>query len=160
MRWINHRLSATPRGRYTESPGQRSRQNRLPSHAEIKSRLIELEIKEGRNFNLTAQKSGYPIGYSAPSRDVTTTPPAGGRDEVRALRLETGRDQNLSQSHIKIPGCPMWFCSARLHIDVLTCSICKAAGRGEMTRIRHLCGNRRGQSIFINRNIGGEGMAA
>lgn len=39
---LNHRLSDKHRGRYTESPGQRSRQNRLVSHAEIKSPCLNL----------------------------------------------------------------------------------------------------------------------
>lgn len=134
----NPRLSASGGG-VPETQTVASRQNRLPSHAEIKSRLIELEIKEGRKFNSTAQKKTYPIGYSAPSRDVTTTPP-GGIGQVGTCRSETGWARNNPQSHI----------------DVLRCSICNIGTVGGIEQIGAAYrGNRPGPTQSINRNIGG-----
>lgn len=78
MHAYNHRLSASGGGVGETSPFV-SRRNRCGPHAEIFSRLIELEIKEGAAC-----------------------------EETLSPDLVTGRTQNDPQSQIELLGCSMW----------------------------------------------------
>lgn len=106
-----------------------------PTWALMRGNNHRLRSLSGRNFNSCAQKKTCPIGYSAPSRDVMTTPP-GGAEQVGTHRSETGWAQNLSRNQIGLSGLPMW-----------------RGSRGALVTSSRSHGNRHGSTRRLNRNM-------